>query len=127
MSEEEQFIETIEKIDKDDLEEITIEEVRLKTPKVFMKPTDEEPDVAFSFLLNDISKVKVIPKTKTKVGTDDMYLLDTEPAIYCFRNAYDQLEKFISTNNIKLPSIINYVTRKGSDYTTQYIFEKGKK
>lgn len=127
MSKEEQepeFEETLE-LDLDSLEEVTLKEIRANIPKVFMKPSEKKPNVSFDFVLNDIKKVKVIPKQKTRVGIQDMYVLNSVPEIRCFRNALAQLEDFIKDEGIKLPSNLHYETRTGSDYETTYIFEKG--
>lgn len=111
-------------VDLENLEEITLDEIKANIPKVFMKPSDLQPDVAFDFLLNNIKKVKVIPRMKTRVGIQDMYVLDTVPQIRCFRNALTQLENFVEKNKIKLPATIHYETRTGADFDTVYIFEK---
>lgn len=117
MDEEQNIIEKLdEAINLDELEKVSFSDV--KRPLVF-----GEKDV-FEFELLELGAF-VIKDQKTKVGTQDMYILITNPKIYCFRNALKQLEKF--AEKLKLPAKIKYLGREGSQFDTVYNFEVVKK
>lgn len=113
-------IEKLQKIDLSKLDTVTIESIREQKPKIFAK----EP---FIFLINDLSKALVIPGQETRVGSGDMYVLDTVPKIYTFGNAYDQLEQFCCKNDLTRGSKVHYLKKfipAGKDsFSTTYSFE----
>ena len=115
MSEEQKYLidKLDEVIDMDTLEKTTFENV--KRPLVFGK-TDR-----FVFNLKE-KGAYILPETKTKVGTQDMYILISDPKIYCFRHALKQLETFVNKNKIKLPTDILYSGREGEGFETVYNF-----
>ncbi len=116
--EELDFIEDEESLPVVDFSEI-------QRPRVFEKATDEKQDVSFVFTLHSTS-CRVTKYQQTiggKLTIVDMYILNTEPKIYAFRNAVKQLEDFVKNNKLKLPANIRYVGRKGESFKTQYIFE----
>jgi len=121
MSKDEEIIKKMETVDIDDLETVTIQEIRELKPRIF-------GENSFKFIINDLGKAKVLKKVKTRVGFGDMYILDTVPVIYTFGNAYDQLEEFVQSNRLKPKATIKFVKKfipEGKDsYDTQYIFEK---
>ena len=126
MSKDEELIKEMEKIDIEDLPEITIKDIRAKKPKIF----GLEP---FTFIVKGISKARVKSNVKTQAGIGDMYILDTIPKIYTFSNAYEQLETFYIENNLKPNCQIKFVRKfipEGlKSYDTKYEFEvvlKGK-
>lgn len=117
MSEEKSIVEKLDEIvDINELEKVSFSNV--KRPLVF-----GEND-SFDFELLELGAY-VVPNTKTKVGTQDMYILMTNPKIYCFRNALKQLEKFVE--KLKLPAKIKYLGRDGTQFETVYNFEVVKK
>jgi len=119
MTSEKDIVEEIDQnIDFEKLEKVAFSDI--KKPMVFGK-TD-----TFVFELIETGAY-VIPNQKTRVGYEDMYLLVTNPKIYCFRNALKQLEKFVMTEKIVLPATIKYVGREGTDFDTKYMFELAKK
>ena len=117
---EEIHIEKLEGINKEELETVTFEEIQ--RPKVFKAPTEQEPEVSFDFVLHSMN-VKVIKNKQSKMGTQDLYILDSLPEIYSYRNAVKQLETFLKKEKVKLPANIEYVTREGSSFDTKYIFK----
>jgi len=123
MSEEDITPEEIENIRKEDLENTTLDEI--VRPRVFSKPTKENPNVSFDFILKS-NNVKVIKDKPSKMGTSDLYILDTLPEIYTYRNAVIHLREFVKANGLKIPANLKYVTREGSDFDTSYIFEEVK-
>lgn len=125
MSKEEQNQES-ETIDIEELQTITISEVKAQKPKIF----GEEP---FEFIVRNINKAWVKPNVKTSAGIGDMYILDTIPKVYTFSNAYEQLETFYIENNLKPNCKIRFLKKfipEGlKSYDTKYTFEaisKGK-
>lgn len=113
--------------EESELEETTLVEVRESLPRVFAEVSKEEPDVSFIFEVFDIETVQVKRDMPTSLGEADMYILKTQPKIYCFRNAYNHLALFIEQENLTLPAKIKYVGREGTAMKTKYIFEKVKK
>ena len=123
---ETEIINEIETIDIEQLHTITIDEIRQSKPKIF----GIEP---FDFIVIDIKKAWVKPDMKTSAGVGDMYILNTNPKIYTFSNAYEQLETFYIENNLKPNCKIRFVRKfipEGlKSYDTKYTFEsisKGK-
>ena len=110
--------------EEEELEETTLEAIRDEMPRIFAEATKEKPNVSFEFELYDIATVKVKRNMKTQLGTADMYILKSNPIIYCFRNAFNHLAEFVETNKIKLPATIKYIGREGSTLKTVYLFEK---
>ena len=114
------IIEGLQKIDLSKLDSVTIAEVRQLKPRIF----DKEP---FTFMVVDLTKALIIPDYKTKAGSGNMYVLDTLPRIYTFANAYDQLEKYYTKNNLASGSRITYLKKfipEGKDsFDTTYVFE----
>jgi len=117
---EKNFLDKVGRIDLSKLKTSTIAEVRQKKPKIFDKES-------FDFVINDLSKALVVPEVETRSGVGDMYVLDTKPRIYTFGNAYDQLEKFCSRNNLSRGSKLKYLKKfipEGKDsFSTTYVFE----
>ena len=117
---EKAILDKLGKIDLSKLETITIDEVRQQKPRIF----GEE---SFDFVVNDLSKALVVHEHKTRVGSGDLYVLDTLPRIYTFGNAYDQLEQFYRKNNLTRSSKITYVKKfipEGKEsYDTTYLFK----
>ena len=114
----------VEEIPLEELEDITIEEVRASRPKIFGEDS-------FTFVLGEIRKAKVRRNVKTSKGFGDMYILHTmNPKIYTFGNGYDQLTKFVEANNLKKGDTIKYIRNyipEGKDtFDTTYVFEKVK-
>ena len=108
---EKSIAENLEEIvNLEELEKVSFSDV--KRPLVF-----GEKDT-FEFELLELGAY-VVANQVTKVGTQDMYILVTNPKIYCFRNALKQLEKF--AGKLKLPAKIKYLGREGShiDGTTR--------
>ena len=99
-------------IDTATLEKVSFTDV--KRPLVFGK------NDSFEFELLELGAY-IVPAKKTVVGTQDMYVLVTNPKIYCFRNALKQLEKFVKGK--KLPTKIKYLGREGEGFDTIYNFE----
>ena len=120
MSKDEELIKEMDKIDIEELQEITIKEIRDKKPKIF----GLEP---FEFIVKNISKARVKQNVKTQAGIGDMYILNTIPQIYTFSNAYEQLETFYIENNLKPNCQIKFVKKfipEGlKSYDTKYVFE----
>ena len=117
---EKSFLDEVGKIDLSKLKTKTIAEIRQQKPKIFDKES-------FDFVINDLSKALVVPELQTRSGVGDMYVLDTMPRIYTFGNAYDQLEKFCSKNNLSRGSKVKYLKKfipEGKDsFSTTYVFE----
>lgn len=103
-------------IDTATLEKTTFTDI--KRPLVFGK------DDTFTFELLELGAY-IVPDKKTSVGIQDMYILMTNPKIYCFRNALKQLEVFAKDK--KLPMKILYDGREGSGFDTIYNFVVVKK
>ena len=116
-------IEALQKIDLSKLDTVTIESIRQQKPRIFDKES-------FTFVVNDLSKALVITDHPTKVGSGNMYVLDTVSRIYTFGNAYDQLEKFYKEHNLAKGSKIRYVRKfipEGKEsFDTKYLFEEAK-
>lgn len=116
-------IEALQKIDLSKLDTVTIESIRQQKPKIFDKES-------FTFVVNDLSKALVITDHPTKVGSGNMYVLDTVPKIYTFGNAYDQLENFYKKHNMVRGSKITYLKKfipEGKEsFDTKYLFEEVK-
>jgi len=124
MSEEKPMSEELDElrdIDLNELETVTIKEVRESRPQIF----GETP---FDFILGDLGKAKVRRNIKTRVGSGDMYILDTNPMIYTFSNGYDQLYRFVEENklkpNAKIRYVRNYIPEGKDSFATTYEFEK---
>ncbi len=113
-------IEALQKIDLSKLDTVTIESIRQLKPRIFDKES-------FTFVVNDLSKALVITDHPTKVGSGNLYVLDTVPKIYTFGNAYDQLERFYKGNNLVRGSKITYMKKfipEGKEsFDTKYLFE----
>jgi len=122
MSDEKSLLEQLEEIEEEELETITIEEVRELRPKIF------EESKPFVFVVGEIGKAKVRKNIKTRVGSGDMYILDTMPKIYTFANGYDQLVIFCKENKVKKGDTLKFVRKyipEGKDsFATTYEFEK---
>jgi len=114
------LIEELETVEIEKLDFITVDEMKAERPKIF-------GDESFSFAINDISKARVIRNVKTRVGVGNMYILDTNPRIYTFGNAWEQLQNFYAENKLKSGSIVKYIEKyipEGKDsFSTTYKFE----